>query len=52
MAWIKARAKEMSSWSGLSLIVLGGLIILGGPFVNLLAWAAVIWGIISICKKD
>ena len=52
MAWIKARAKEMSSWSGLSLIVLGGLIILGGPFVNLLAWAAVIWGAISIWKKD
>ena len=46
MAWIKARAKEMSSWSGVSLIVLGG------PFVNLLAWAAVIWGAISIWKKD
>ena len=52
MAWIKARAKEMSSWSGASLVALGGLIILGGPFVNILAWAAVIWGIISISKKD
>ena len=52
MAWIKARAKEMSSWSGASLIALGGLIILGGPFVNILAWAAVIWGIVSSCKKD
>ena len=50
--WVKARAKEISSWSGLSLIVLGGLIILGGPFVNLLAWAAVAWGIFSIWKKD
>jgi hypothetical protein len=28
------------------------MIILGGPFVNMLAWAAVIWGIISIVKKD
>ena len=52
MAWIKARAKEVSSWSGVSLIVLGGLIILGGPFVNLLAWAAVAWGLFSIWKKD
>ena len=52
MAWIKARAKEISSWSCLSLIVLVGLIILGGPFVNLLAWAAFAWGIFSIWKKD
>ena len=52
MAWFKARAKQVSCWSGVSLIVLGGLIILGGPFVNLLAWAAVAWGIFSIWKKD
>ena len=52
MNWLKDRVKEMSSWSGASLVVLGGLIILGGPFVNILAWAAVVWGIISICKKD
>ena len=52
MDWLKARVKEVSSWSGVSLIVLGGLIILGGPFVNLLAWAAVAWGIFSIWKKD
>lgn len=50
--WIKARFKEMSSWSGASLIVLGAFIILGGPFLNLLAWAAVIWGIISVIKSD
>jgi hypothetical protein len=52
MNWIKNRLKEMSSWSGISLVVLGGLIVLGGPFVNLLAWAAIVWGIISIVKKD
>ena len=38
MDWLKARVKEVSSWSGAGLIVLGGLIILGGTFVNLLAW--------------
>ena len=52
MDWLKARVKEVSSWSGAGLIVLGGLIILGGPCVNLLAWAAVAWGIFSIWKKD
>ena len=52
MNWIMSRVKEMSSWSGAALIGLGAMIILGGPFVNMLAWAAVIWGIISIVKKD
>ena len=52
MNWIKVRVKEMSSWSGASLIAFGLLIILGGPFVKIAAYAAVIWGIISIVKKD
>ena len=49
--WIKDRCKEMSSWSGASLIVIGLVILMGGPFLNLLAWAALIWGIISVIKK-
>ena len=52
MNWITDRVKEMSSWSGAALVGLGAMIILGGPFVNMLAWAAVVWGIISIVKKD
>lgn len=52
ISWIKNRTKELSSWSGASLIVLGAFIILGGPFIKLLAWAAVIWGIISIVRKE
>ncbi len=52
MDWLKGRVKEMSSWSGASLIVLGAFIVLGGPFIKLLAWAAIIWGIISIVKKE
>ena len=50
--WIKGRAKEMSSWSGASLIAFGLLIVLGGPFVELVAYAAIVWGVISILKKD
>ena len=52
MNWITGRVKEMSSWSGASLIALGLLIILGGPFVKIAAYAAVAWGIFSIYKKD
>ena len=52
MSWITDRVKEMSSWSGASLIALGLLIVLGGPFVKIAAWVAIVWGIISIIKKD
>ena len=52
MNWLKDRVKEMSSWSGASLIVLGAFILLGGPFIKILAWAAIIWGIVSIVKKE
>ena len=50
--WIKGRLSEMSSWSGASLIALGMLIILGGPFVKIAAYAAVAWGAWSIIRKD
>ena len=49
---IKDRVKEMSTWSGASLIAFGLLIVLGGPFVELVAYAAIVWGIISIVTKD
>ena len=52
MNWITDRVKEISTWSGASLIALGLLIVLGGPFVNILAWAAIVWGIISVVKKQ
>ena len=52
MDWIKDRLKEMSTWSGAGLIVVGGLIVLGGPFVNIAAWVAIAWGVLSVIKKD
>ena len=52
MNWITERVKEISTWSGASLIALGVLIVLGGPFVNLAAYGAIIWGIISVVKKQ
>ena len=50
--WIKDRVKEMSSWSGASLIAVGLLVVLGGPFVKIAAYAAIAWGAWSIYKKD
>ena len=52
MDWIKGRIKEISTWSGASLVALGLVVVLGGPFVKLAAYAAIIWGIISMVKKQ
>jgi hypothetical protein len=52
MNWITDRGKEISTWSGASLVGLGLVIIIGGPFVNLLAYAAIAWGLFSIIKKQ
>ena len=52
MDWLKGRIKEISTWSGASLVALGLLVVLGGPFVKLAAYAAIIWGIISMVKKQ
>ena len=52
MNWITGRVKEMSSGSGASLIAMGMLVLLGGPFVTMAAYACVAWGVISIIKKD
>ena len=50
--WLKLRCKEMSSWSGASLIAFGVLVILGGPLVKIAAYAAIAWGVWSIYRKD
>ena len=52
MNWLKGRVKEMSTWSGASLVALGLLVVLGGPLVKLAAYAAIIWGVVSIVKKQ
>ena len=52
MNWITGRVKEISTWSGASLVALGLLVVLGGPFVKLAAYAAIIWGVVSMVKKQ
>ena len=52
MNWITDRVKEISTWSGASLIALGLLVVLGGQLVKWAAYAAIIWGIVSMVKKE
>ena len=52
MEWLKARVKEISTWSGASLVALGLLVVLGGPLVKLAAYAAIIWGVVLMVKKQ
>ena len=52
MNWLKERVNEISTWSGAALIALGLLVVIGGPIVKWAAYAAIIWGIISMVKKQ
>ena len=50
--WIKARLAERTSWDGMSLVVVAGLVIVASPFVKLLAWPALAWGLYTLYKKE
>jgi len=52
--WIKARIKERTSWDGGALIAVGviGLFFSAIIPINLLCWAAIAWGVITILKAE
>ena len=52
ITWIKNRVKEISTWSGVSLIAVGLLWIFAGSLFTWVAYLAVAWGIFSIVKKQ
>ena len=52
ITWIKERVKEVSTWSGVSLIAVGLLWIFAGSLFTWVAYLAVAWGIFSIVKKQ
>ena len=47
MEWLKGRVKEISTWSGASLVALGLLVVLGGPLVKLAAYSILHFFLIS-----
>jgi len=50
--WIKDRVKERTSIDGVTLIIVCGFILLFGGIAKLLAWAGLVWGIITLVKKE
>jgi len=50
--WIKKRLLERTSFDGAGLIVVGLIILFFGPLVNWAAYAAIIWGAITLFKKE
>jgi hypothetical protein len=52
MDWIKARLKERTSFDGVSLILMAGLVLIAAPIVKLLAWPALAYGIYTLVKGE
>ena len=52
ITWIKDRIKEISTWSGVSLVAVGLLWIFAGSLFTWVAYLAVAWGVYSIIKKQ
>ena len=52
ITWIKERIKEISTWSGVSLIAVGLLWIFAGSLFTWVAYLAIAWGIFSMIKKQ
>lgn len=49
--WIKARFTERTPWDGVLLIVMGLMILVGGPIMKVLAVGAIGWGCYTIFMK-
>jgi len=43
--WIKERISERTSWDGALLVLIGFAVLLASPFVNMIAYAAIAWGL-------
>jgi len=50
--WIKNRVMERTSWDGGALIAVGLIVLFLGPFAKWAAYAAILWGIWAIWKKE
>tara|TARA_A100000164_G_scaffold361360_1_gene376023 strand:+ start:690 stop:854 length:165 start_codon:yes stop_codon:yes gene_type:complete len=50
--WIKNRVMERTSWDGGALIAVGLIVLFLGPFAKWAAYAAILWGVWTIWKKE
>jgi hypothetical protein len=50
--WLFNRLTEKSTWSGLGLVIICGLILLGMPIIKIFAWLGLIYGLYSIFSAE
>ena len=49
--FIKARLAERTSWDGMTIVGLSLLVLVAAPVVKLLAWPALVYGLLTIYKE-
>ena len=52
MSWVKNKLNERNSWDGGALIAVGLVVLFLGPFAKWAAYAALIWGVLTIWKDE
>ena len=52
MNWLKSRMKERSTLDGVSMVALCGAVILFGDLAQLFAMAGVVYGLLTIFRKE
>ena len=50
--WIKDRMREMTSWNGAAMIVVGLIVLFATPLAKWAAYAAILYGAYSIWKSE
>jgi hypothetical protein len=51
IAWVAHRLADRNTWSGLSLVVLSALVIIGAPIIKTLAWVGLAYGIYTMATQ-
>jgi|TARA_A100001391_G_scaffold136267_1_gene94889 hypothetical protein len=52
MDWIKDRIAERTTWDGVSMMVIGCIILFASPWVQYAAYAAIGWGFWTMVTKE
>ncbi len=50
--WLQARARERTSWDGLTIIVISVLALMASPIIRYVAWLGLAYGLWTIWKKE
>lgn len=50
--WLFNRLTEKSTWSGLGLVIICSLILLGIPMIKIFAWIGLIYGLYSMFSAE